>query len=146
MAAKGTNTILAGILIMLGLALLAKGFESFLDTQSFLAESTRIPGTVVGFTKEPFIPSIVAKVSIFHPVVQFADSAGNPQKIKSHFGTRWKFYEPGESVKVLLNPQRPEAAVIDSFEDVWLKTSALLILGIPMLIGGVVLLFRPTRP
>lgn len=130
---------------MIGLALMAKGFESFLDTQSFLAESTRISGTVIGFTKEPFIPSIVAKISIFHPVVQFADSAGNPQKIKSHFGTRWKFYEQGESVKVLFNPQHPETAVIDSFEDVWLKTSTLLIIGIPMLIGGVVLLFRPTR-
>lgn len=137
--------MLACIFIIVGVVLVFKGIESFSVTMDFLAGSTRVPGTVVGFAEKPFIPSIVGQVIIFYPIIQFSDSSGNLRRNTSHLGTRWKFYVRGESVEVILNPQHPETVVISSFLEVWSKSFALLILGIPMLFGGAISLCRLMR-
>ena len=131
---------------MVGLLFLGKGVESLLETQAILADSTRIPGTVVDFAEELFNISVRINTArtIYYPVVEFIDEAGTSHRIKSQFGIYWRVYERGEILEVLFNPQHPDRTRIHSFQDIWLTPSVLLFVGISLLSWGTVLLRRST--
>jgi len=136
--------VLPGVLVMVGLLLVANGVESLSKTQTILTESTRIPGTVVDFVEESFNISVRGSTDkiIYYPVIEFVDSEGTSRRIKSQFGIYWRLYERGETLEVLFNPRNPDTTKINSFQDVWLTPIVLLIIGLPLLSWGAVLLRR----
>lgn len=129
---------------MIGLVFLANGVKSLSDTQDFVSKATRLQGKVVGFAEEPFNASVRpgSRSTTFYTAVKFVDPAGTSHRIKSQFGINWRLDKRGESLEFLFSSRNPDATKINSFQDVWLRPSVVLIVGIALLSWGAVLLRR----
>ncbi len=56
---------------------------------------------------------------IYHPIVKYTPEGGTEIEFKGHTGSNPPEHKPGDTVKVIYNPQNPSEAMIDSFLDLY---------------------------
>src|SRR6266511_5226010 len=101
--ALGIAALLAGLLL-LGLAL-----ALYFRQRRFLRRAREATGVVVTLTQSPGEGG-----TLTHPVVEFHTADGEVREFESPVGQSPPAYRVGQRVPVLYDPDRPEAAAIQS--------------------------------
>jgi hypothetical protein len=115
------------LFLTLGAVLLAVATFSARNTQTFIAESTAAPGTVIDMVRRQSSDS-----DTYAPVVQFATTAGDTIEFTSSTSSNPPSYHTGERVEVLYRPNAPHAARINAFGSLW---------GTALIVGGLGAIF-----
>jgi hypothetical protein len=133
----GTFTLVTGLLLLGGVALLGVSLAIYGRRQKFRARARRAEGLVVGSAGHAGFHSGMLKF----PVVEFETESGRLVEFQSSVGSNPPMYRVGQRVSVLYDPDDPKQASIDSFVSRWL---AILVPGcmggIFLFLGGVFLL------
>lgn len=67
--------------------------------------------------------------TLFYPVVEFRTVDGESIRFEGSTGSNPAAYRVGDTVKVLYDPQTPQSALIDSWEEVWMPSGFLIGIG-----------------
>jgi len=126
---------------LIGAAMLIFGWQWRAHTQEYIAASVHTSGTVI---------EIVSQTStrdgehrpLFYPVVEFTTPAGQVVRFQDRTGSNPPAYRVGETVEVLYDPARPEAATIASWTNLWLFPIILLAAGGLFVLSGVLTFLR----
>ncbi len=73
--------------------------------------SVHASGVVVGLEKRVFNPG---SAGVYCPVVEFTTETGKTIRFESSFGTMPAPHKAGDAVKVFYDPEKPDAAEMDS--------------------------------
>lgn len=115
------------LFLVVGGVFLAIAVFSARNTQTFIAESTAAPGTVIDMVRRQSNDS-----DTYAPVVRFTTQAGDTIEFTSNTSSSPPSYHTGESVEVLYRPNAPHAARINGFGSLW---------GTALIIGGLGAIF-----
>lgn len=108
---------LPAILGLGGMAFWANHRSSWLET------TITTPGSVVEMKEETDSEG----TTLYQPVIEFRDRAGETHKFSPSWSSSSPSYEKGETVTVLYPPDNPNAVIVDNW---WAKWGVISILGI----------------
>jgi Protein of unknown function (DUF3592) len=114
------------------------GIGWFVATKSFLRRAARTEGTVVGHEQRASRDSDGTTSTLFHSIVEFADTAGNTQRVTMAAGSNPIDYAAGSVVPILFDPEKPTDARIECFSHLWLFPLIFTGLGSVAVVAGVV--------
>ncbi|GEB52011.1 MULTISPECIES: DUF3592 domain-containing protein, partial [Streptomyces] len=133
---RGVGRAVAFGMLALGTVFLIVGLVTAGMSASLLADSERVPGTVVKLewrkgghetSRDGPRDQVVA-----YPVVAYTPEGGVPTRFRGSTGSNPPSYEEGEQVEVLYRPGSPGDARINGFASLWM---------LPLIFGGTGLLF-----
>lgn len=135
------NGLLGGpIMLVIGLGILFLGLQWRASTQNQIAAMIPAEGRVVDVVSRTST-SYGERETLFYPVVEFRTVDGESIRFQGSTGSNPAAYRAGDTVKVLYDPQTPQSALIDSWEEVWMPSGILIgIGGIFALMGALALL------
>lgn len=119
------SLVLPIIFLLVGAGLLAAAAGHGIQARAFVDKASGAVGEVVALEEEPAMEAGTA--STYRPVVSFVASSGQRVRFSAMAHSNPPEYEPGASVRVLYDPERPHDARIRSFNELWL---------LPILLGG----------
>lgn len=108
----------------IGIGLLAIAGYLFMNTQSFIANAERAEGVVVENIRSRSEDSYT-----YSPAVEFKTRDGRTVEFVSKLGSGTPAYSVGERVEVLYDVDKPEAAKINAFMDLYFGSVILGIIG-----------------
>ena len=110
-----SGELTGAVLLVGGVASMTVGFLALRQARTFVRRAQRAIGHVVD------LYSYVGHQSAgTAPVVEFETADGRTIRFASRAGSNPSMYKRGDSVGVLYDPARPEAAKVDSFLALWL--------------------------
>jgi hypothetical protein len=128
------NPALPGILVLVGIILLAIGFYEGHNVLHLTQSGQRAQGTVVRMELETGSDN----ESTYHAVVRFSPDEDIQIEFQDRAGTNPPSHRPGDAVTVLYSPDSPQSsAMIDRRSWNWLPTAALLVFGTVLAAAGV---------
>jgi hypothetical protein len=105
---------------VIAVVFLAASFFLYRHTHNFVQTASHTQGTVT---------KLVQSGKTYFPVYTFKDSQGKERSIESLSGSYPAAYKIGDHVVVIYSPDKPDAAEIDSFFDIWIWPIALAFFG-----------------
>ena len=107
------------ILLGIGAALVAKGYQNWHGSKTLVDSSRVAEGTII--RNAPFMSSKAGKTSslMYFPEVTFTTAEGKQVKFTSSVTSRADHYKPGDKVTVYYQAADPEDAFIGSFGHLW---------------------------
>jgi hypothetical protein len=122
------------VFTLVGLTLTVAAAVLTWSTVSFLDDAEQVTGQVVGFERSRDTDN---RRDVFRPVVRFTDEDGKAHTFVSSTASNPPDYVMGETVSVVMRPQEPGSARLDTFADRWLIPAILAGVGMVfLLIGG----------
>jgi len=118
------------------------------NTHSFVGQGISTQGTVVDLVRHRSRDSQGRSSTTYYPVVKFTPSSGEPIIFEANSGSNPPAHRRGQQIEILYNPQAPEAAMINSWLDLWFLPTMFISMGsLFVLIGGVPLVrtFLPNK-
>lgn len=132
---KASTTLWAQCVWGAILLAIAAGFFSL--AVDFSRADDRLSATAPGVVADIVERGGSRRNPTFYPIVAFTDLAGQRRRFLGRVGSHPAAYQRAEQVRVIYNPANPSDAMIDSFTDRYLATSALCFFGSVMaLMGG----------
>lgn len=121
----------------IGILVLGVGVAIAVRTQAFLQIAETTPGTVVELIPRTSTNSDGKRSRLFYPLIEF-EFNGDPVRFQANSGSNPSAFQPGDSVSVIYDPDRPDRASLHSFWGVWLATVLLVGIGIVFTAIGLV--------
>jgi len=110
------GSLLAGVFVILGIALLAWGFYLYNDLSNFLSTCEKTKGTIIEFVD--LNRNRASEKAFVLPKVEYTAPDKNKYEFLAGI-TIWNDYEIGTEVTVLYNPDDFTDAKIDNFADLY---------------------------
>lgn len=126
---------------LIGAAMLLFGWQWRTHTQEYVAASVHTSGTVIEVVSQTRTRGGEHR-PLFYPVVEFKTPAGEVVRFQDRTGSNPPAHRVGETVEVLYDPARPEAATIASWTNLWLPSTVLLAAGGIFVLFGVLTFLR----
>ena len=140
-----TKLLLGIIFILAGIAFLTGSIIMTLERIEMHKGWISTDGTVLileEYVTESIDNNLVKKkYLLFRPVLQFEVPDGKIIRYTSSSGSNTPLYTPGQKVKMLYNPEKPQEAIIDSPFELWLLPGILAVLGILLFPIGTALIY-----
>jgi hypothetical protein len=129
---------LAGLfLLALGIFLSALGWQAYANITQTLKTMIPTSGKVVDMNPR-IINTNSGDKTFYYPIVEFQTAAGETIRFENEQGGNPPAYQIGDQVDVRYNPQRPQVAMVTSWE-IWLPTALFGFAGgLLILIGGLI--------
>ncbi len=133
------------VLLTISALLLAKGWSSFEQSQTLVAETEPAQGTIVAM--KPYLGGRIGKGGslIYLPKVRFTTSKGQTITFQSHESRRADHFKKGQQVPVRYRPEAPQEAVIATFSHLWALPIIYAVGGLLLLLFGGWFLRRTMR-
>jgi hypothetical protein len=125
-------TIVSGLFVLVGAAMLIAAGRQFIRRRAFLASSAIALGTVIDLTESREEDEIS-----YAPKVKFRMPSGRDITFQSGMGSGSAAWRIGDSVAVRYRSDQPHVAQIDAFMPLWGLTPLFGALGIVFLLIGV---------
>lgn len=120
------------LLLILGAALLGGGVYFLKDKVEFFTQSIQTDGIVTDITSSGSL-----KKTVYYPIISFQAADGVTYSFASETGSSGAFdYNNGDKIKVRYIKEKPQAAKLDSFMELWGLPAALLLAGIVVFLAG----------
>lgn len=126
------------IAVVIGLGIGYFGWNMRTATQEFVDASESADGVVVQLDTVRNSDDDI----LYHPVVEFTTTAGEVVEYRSATGSNPPGLDVGEQVEVYYDPDLPTNAKINSFVDLWMFSTIMLIFGGLFTFVGVISFFR----
>ncbi|GAA5166607.1 DUF3592 domain-containing protein [Viridibacterium curvum] len=121
------DRIVLGVLMFLGLCVLASALFMAWQTHTFIARAIELPGRVVDMHEDG---------DVLFPLIEYSDNAGGKHVFKSGTGSEQPSLGMGTQVTVLHDPELREESRINSFAELWLSPLIASIIGISLIYGS----------
>jgi hypothetical protein len=130
--------VIFGILLVIGLLLLSRAINAYLNTSSFLAKTITAQGTVVDLAETKSGSKIDTRnyTIYYRPVVSFTTKDGKLIEFTSASGTNPPSYAKGDKLEVLYFAAEPQKAEIHGFMSLWGTVLVSGIIGAMFLLAG----------
>jgi hypothetical protein len=126
-------SVIGFIILLAGVGLCVGGLVSRARTQRFVASALQAQAEVTGLEQRRGNKNSL----MYHPVLRFTTQQGVQHEVVSPVGSNPAPCKPGDTVRILYNPARPEEVRIHTFLHVWLFPLVLGGMGgIFLLVGG----------
>lgn len=122
---------------LISIGCLIGGIRALVILRSRRETSTATSGVVVGLQKQVFNPGTSG---VYCPTVEFTTASGERVQFQSSFGTMPASHKVGQTVKVLYDPHKPDAAEIDSGLSNWFVPGCLAAFAIGAFVFSVMFL------
>jgi hypothetical protein len=132
------KSFLAGLfLLAIGIFLSALGWQAYANITQTLKTMIPTSGKVVDMNPR-IINTNSGDKTFYYPIVEFQTAAGETIRFENEQGGNPPAYQIGDQVDVRYNPQRPQVAMVTSWE-IWLPTALFGFAGgLLILIGGLI--------
>ncbi|GAB1543201.1 hypothetical protein NUACC21_58750 [Scytonema sp. NUACC21] len=121
----------------IGVLFAAVGITTGLNHRSFVEQAVTTQGIVIDNLQDSTKSS-----SYYYPLVKFITRSGETIVFESKVGNTSPKYTKGEQVEVLYNPQKPNAAMINTWVNLWFSSVAFSCMGSAAIIFGGALFAR----
>jgi hypothetical protein len=108
---------------LISIGCLVAGVRALVIQRRRREASTLASGVVVALQKQIINPGTSG---VYCPTVEFANASGETVRFESAYGSMPASYKVGQTVKVRYDPQKPDAAEIDSGVSNWFAPGCLL--------------------
>ncbi|MEK6256175.1 MAG: DUF3592 domain-containing protein [Chloroflexota bacterium] len=126
------------IIFIIGGAMAYFGWNMRLKDQAYVDAAESADGTVVQVDSVQKSDGDI----LYHPVIEFTTVGGEDIEYRVSSGSNPPAFKVGEQVEVLYNPDFPADAHVNSFLDLWLFSTILLVFGGFFLLAGVLSFFQ----
>ena len=92
------------------------------------------------------VPGDSRNGTVFRAIFEYHDAQGNVWRAKQGAATGWKLYGMGTEVGLLVDPNNPGVAVVNSFFELWALPTIFFIIGSPFILLGSCRLVRGVLP
>lgn len=131
-------------MVMLVIADLAITIVLVLRTRQFLADAVRVPGTIVDVESSTSRDRDTGRrTPMYRPVFSFVGPDGAEHSLTSSASSNSR-PTVGDTVTILVPPDNPQKARIDSFLSVWGVAAIMGIVTVPFVIASVILIVVAT--
>jgi hypothetical protein len=124
----GLGLIGAGIFLLIGLALLGFTTHLFLKNQDFTKRAVPLMGTVTAYDQYESSDDDGSTTTMYTPIFDY-DYNGTRYTHTSEMSSSSQSYAIGESIELLIDPEQPEAVLVNSFTGMWLLPLLLGVMG-----------------
>ncbi|TVQ25219.1 MAG: DUF3592 domain-containing protein [Spirochaetaceae bacterium] len=120
---------------LISLLLFGVALSHAFGTWLFLRTAVSTEGEVIAFDQVDNPAPLVAPETgrLFYPIIEFADETDTRYVVEARRGVRSMELEPGDRIRVLYRPERPEAARVDDPMELWGATGIFGLLSAVML-------------
>ena len=140
---RGRGIRLPGIIggpiaVLIGLGIAYFGWTMRQSNQAFVDAAESAEGVVVNMEVDRQSDGDI----LYRPVIEFTTAGGEVIEFKSSTGTNPPKFEEGEQVEVFYNPKLPNDAKINSFTDLWMFSTIMLVFGGFFALVGILSFFQ----
>lgn len=126
------------IAVVIGVGIGFFGWNLRASTQEFVDASERADGVVVQVDTVRKSDGDI----LYHPVVEFTTVTGELVEYRSASGSNPPALNVGERVEVFYDPDLPSNAKVNSFVDLWMFSTIMLVFGGFFVFAGVISFFQ----